>query len=224
LDKGWVAMNVIGIVGGGPKSELPNLKKYDNSQIQWIGADYGTIHILQSGIKPKFAVGDFDSLTEDELRIVKENVENIITFPAEKDQTDVEIAIQKALDLKPKKILLFGVTGGRIDHELVNIQLLINIVRKNVLAAIINATNWIELKLPGLHTIEYDPNYKYISFIPLTETVKNITLEGFYYPLKDYTVEIGSSITVSNQLVGKKGTFSFSEGILLLIKSHDVRQ
>ncbi|WP_102027333.1 thiamine diphosphokinase [Salirhabdus sp. Marseille-P4669] len=217
-------MSVVAIVGGGPKEDIPDLSQYVSSNVTWIGADRGNLTLLEAGITPMIAVGDFDSLTTQELETVKSRVKNICTYPIEKDATDLELAIEQALSLYPTKIYIFGVTGGRKDHELISYQLLYRLEKRSISSAIINKQNWIELKLPKSHTIEYDPMYKYISFIPQSHSVKNVTLEGFYYPLQNKTIEIGSSISVSNHLIGKKGTFSFTEGILLLVKSHDGRQ
>jgi thiamine pyrophosphokinase len=62
---------------------------------------------------------------------------------------------------------------------------------------------------------------KYVSFVPLTLNVKGLNLEGFKYPLKDRHITIGSTLCISNELIGDNGTFSFSEGILLVIRSND---
>ena len=216
-------MKTVCIVGGGPIEQIPDLSEFGKEEIIWIGADKGAITLLQKGIVPHLAVGDFDSLQDGEFHLIKENVKEIATFPVEKDATDIELAIEKAIELKANVIYLFGVTGGRLDHELITIQLLYKLAQQGIKGIILNEKNWIELKLPSKHTIEYDPNFKYISFIPQSEIVTDLTLEGFYYPLHNETIELGSSITVSNYLIGKKGTFSFKEGILLVIKSHDGR-
>ena len=61
---------------------------------------------------------------------------------------------------------------------------------------------------------------KYISFVPLTLKLRS-TLDGFKYPLKNRHISIGSTLCISNELISDNGTFSFSEGILLVIRSSD---
>ena len=69
--------------------------------------------------------------------------------------------------------------------------------------------------------IEEHKNFPYVSFVPVTEIVEGITLFGFKYPLTNKTIEWGSTLCISNELVEEKGTFSFTSGILMLIRSTD---
>src|SRR5699024_5654614 len=131
----------------------------------------------------------------------------VLEYPIKKDQTDLELAIEKALSLKPKQIYLFGVTGGRMDHTLINIQLLLQIVKQEVCGLIIDQQNIIELTLPKLHHIKHDHNYPIISFIPYSQHVIGLTLTGFYYSLTGHALTWGSSLCLSNKLLSNSGTF-----------------
>ena len=62
---------------------------------------------------------------------------------------------------------------------------------------------------------------KYISFVPVSLNINGLTLEGFKYPLKDCHISIGSTLCISNELIRDYGTFSFSEGILIVVRSSD---
>ena len=55
----------------------------------------------------------------------------------------------------------------------------------------------------------------------MSDDVKGVTLKGFKYPLSDYRIQLGSTVCISNELVGDYGTFSFSEGILMIVRSTD---
>lgn len=213
----------VGIVGGGPVSEVPDLHKFKQDNFIWIGADRGNLTLLKQGIQPDYAVGDFDSIKQKDMDMIKNYATFVETFPTEKDETDLEIAVNKALAIHADWVYLFGVTGGRLDHELINIQLLYRLHSLGIEGAIVNKGNWMELKMPGTHQIKKDPEYPYISFVPLNLEIKGLTLNGFYYPLKNQTVPIGSTLCISNKLTEKIGTFSFTDGILLLIKSRDVQ-
>src|SRR5699024_8897302 len=136
-------------------------------------------------------------------------------------QTDIEIAILKAIELNPDKIFLFGVTGGRLDHELINIQLLSSIIKRNIQGVIVDKDNWIEMTTPNRYLIKYNERYPNISFVPFTQEVKGLTLTGFYYPLSNENISWGSTLCISNKLLANSGTYSYEEGILLLIKSRD---
>ena len=49
---------------------------------------------------------------------------NVIRYPHDKDQTDLELAIQHALPGDPELIIIMAALGARLDHTLGNIALL----------------------------------------------------------------------------------------------------
>ena len=212
----------IGIMGNGPSYLLPDLSLYQSKIDVWIGADRGAFTLLNNQIKVNYAVGDFDSVDHEEKKVIKQYARYYAEYPPEKDKTDIEIALLKAFELKPTKIYLFGVTGGRLDHELVNIQLLYSIITKGIEGVVVDKYNMLELTTPNSYKVERDDNYPNISFIPYTQQVKGLTLTDFYYPLVNESISWGSTLSISNKLLSNSGTFFYEEGILLLIKSRDI--
>jgi thiamine pyrophosphokinase len=210
----------VGIMGSGPDS-LKDFSFYDEKIDIWIGADRGALTLIDRQIRLDYAVGDFDSINDTEKRLIQDHSASVEEYPSEKAETDLEIALAKAVKLEAERIYLFGVTGGRLDHELSNIQLLYSILTKGIRGMIVNENNYLELTLPGEHQINRDSRYPYISFLPFSPEVEGLTLQGFYYPLTSQDIFWGSTLCISNKLIKKNGTFSFSEGILLLIKSRD---
>ncbi|GAA0612646.1 thiamine diphosphokinase [Virgibacillus siamensis] len=214
-------MVTVGIVGNGPREYIPSLRNYQERVDVWIGADRGALTILENNLRPTFAAGDFDSITGTEKMRVEKNAESFLEYPVDKDESDLEIALWKAFDLNPDCIFLFGVTGGRLDHAMVNIQLLHQMIKRNIRGVMVDKQNHLELAEPGKHSIIHSNEFPNISFLPFTPEIKGLTLSGFYYPLTDETVSWGSTLCISNKLLSKNGTFSFEEGILLVIKSRD---
>lgn len=211
----------IAIMGNGPTELLPDLTNYKSEIDVWIGADRGALILIDHDIEVGYAVGDFDSINKSENEQIKKTSKEYQRYPAEKDQTDIEIALLKAFELNPSKIYLFGVTGGRLDHGLVNIQLLYSIVKKGIQGIIVDKYNQVELTTPNHYEVEHHEDYPYVSFIPFSEHVKKLTLTGFYYALDQENISWGSTLCISNKLLSNKGTFYYEEGILLLIKSRD---
>jgi thiamine pyrophosphokinase len=213
----------IRIVAGGPEHLIPDLTSYQDEQdIIWIGVDRGTFVILKQGIKPKYAFGDFDSVSEIEKELIFQSDIQLNVYQSEKDQTDMEIAFRWALDHNPDELLLFGATGGRLDHELLNIQLLSNALRMSTnVIKLIDSHNEISLYTPGVYEVNNNEGFSYISFLAFKEEVKGITLKGFKYPLNKASLQVGSSLCVSNELVNKNGTYSFDSGIIMMVKSRD---
>lgn len=214
-------MRTIGIVANGPVELIPNLDQYKANIDLWIGADRGALTILENGISPDYALGDFDSIHGQEEAFIEKGSKSFTKFPVEKNLTDLEIAIEKALELKCDRIYFFGVTGGRLDHEMVNIQMLYMLMKRKCSGIIMDRTNCIEMIAPGSYQILSDKHYPHISFVPFSEHIRGLTLDGFYYPLRNHHLVWGSSRCISNKLLLNNGTFSFDKGILLLIKSCD---
>ncbi|MDQ0217122.1 thiamine diphosphokinase [Peribacillus cavernae] len=215
------------ILAGGPTESLPDLSTYNDNDIEslWVGVDRGVHTLLENGITPHAAFGDFDSVSEVELQTIREAMEEVHLYPSEKDETDLEIAFDWAARQAADELYIFGATGGRLDHLLGNIQLLLReeIVKKHARTeiCIVDKTNILTAKLPGVYKLEVIPDKKYVSFVPVTGEVKGITLHGFKYPLENCQIKIGSTLCISNELISESGTFSFTDGILLVIRSSD---
>ncbi|MED0667276.1 thiamine diphosphokinase [Bacillus badius] len=216
-------MKVI-IAAGGPEKELPDMNAFDEGDVYWIGVDRGTVYLLNRGITPQAAFGDFDSVSKEEWNYIQQEVKSIHTFPAEKDETDLELALQWSLSLHPKQLTVLGATGGRLDHFFGTVSLLANkkVVSDDLEVEVVDRLNRLSVcHGPVKRKVWQDPAYKYFSFFPVTKEVKGLTLEGFKYPLADHTVQLGSTLYVSNELEGESGTFSFTDGILMVIRSSD---
>ncbi|OJD63802.1 thiamine diphosphokinase [Bacillus sp. NH11B] len=212
---------IVHILAGGPVEYCADFSRYENEEVVWAAVDRGVYRLLKSGITPAIAFGDYDSVTEDELAWMRQQTNELHIVPREKDQTDLEIAISWALEQKPKLIRMFGATGGRLDHGLANIQMLLKGLAAEIEMCIVDNKNEITVKKVGTHIIEENENFPYVSFVPVTETVKGITLRGFKYSLTNKTIEWGSTLCISNELIVEKGTFSFTSGILMMIRSTD---
>ncbi|MEH7094654.1 thiamine diphosphokinase [Neobacillus vireti] len=214
---------IINILAGGPEELLPDLSSYQGDETIWVGVDRGVFHLINRDIIPSMAFGDFDSVSEEELSAIEHQVTGIKKYKPEKDETDMELALNWALEQNPDTIHLFGATGGRLDHLLANVQLLLNPIKSRNPANVylIDEKNIVFLKEAGRYTIEKVASKKYISFVPLTLDVTDLTLEGFKFPLKNHHIYLGSTLCISNELISDYGTFSFSKGILIVVRSND---
>ncbi|MEH7110881.1 thiamine diphosphokinase [Neobacillus niacini] len=213
----------INILAGGPEELLPDLNEYTGGDEIWIGVDRGVYTLIKRNITPSIAFGDFDSVSNHEISVIEEYVKEMKRFKPEKNETDMELALNWAIEQNPDFIRIFGATGGRLDHLLANVHLLVKpLMEANVMNIfLIDNQNILSLKGPGSYKIEERVDKKYVSFVPLTLNVKGLTLDGFKYPLQNRHISIGSTLCISNELINEYGTFSFSEGILLVIRSND---
>lgn len=215
-------MNTLIISGG--EINLDFLYKYynDNKNSTIIAVDKGLNALHELNIIPHHIVGDFDSINKDLLSLYSNNTNiTIHKYNPEKDYTDTEIAIKLAIDLNSSCINIIGGFGNRIDHLLANIHILMHGLNANIPCYLLDACNKVYL-INGTTKIFKSKAYgKYISLIPLTSSVSGLTLKGFKYPLNDYTLPIGVSLGISNEIVDNIATISFKDGILIIIESSD---
>ena len=122
--------------------------------------------------------------------------------------------------MKSTNIIIIGAIGTRLDHTIANIHILKEALDNDIQCKIIDNRN--EIQLINKKTIlKLDNNYKYISLIPLTTKVEELSLKGFKYPLLEASLEIGHSIGVSNEQIENYAEIDLKKGILILIRSRD---
>lgn len=186
-----------------------------------IAADSGLAVADRLNLPLDFIVGDFDSVNEQILQKYKEQSTPIETFPAEKDKTDTQIALELALMHSPTAIDIVGATGNRLDHVLANFHLLLLPTLVGIPACILDSCNKIYLKKESFIINKRKQYGNYVSLMPFTEKVSGLTLKGFKYPLNHVTLPAGSSLGISNQIVEENARVELSEGILIVIESRD---
>ncbi|ERT69561.1 MULTISPECIES: thiamine diphosphokinase [Cetobacterium] len=172
-------------------------------------ADGGAKKALELNYIPKEVWGDFDSLDQISLDLLKSNNVTIKKFNKDKDFTDGELLISYVTSLNYDEIYIIGGLGGRIDHMLTNINLIFKY--KNII--FIDRSE--KLFLVTSNFILKNNLNKRISFIPFSDTIENLTLEGFFYPLKNHTLKRGDSTCLSNIITSEEAFISFSSGKLL---------
>ncbi len=182
-----------------------------------IAADGGARHCLALGIVPDIVIGDFDSLGEQEIAALDNAETEFIRYPADKDETDLELALDQAVKLGASEITLYGLLGGRWDMIFANMLLLASpsydgirvcVVDGNTRAYIIRSGETLELSGQSGDTV---------SAIPLSEAAHGITYKGLQWPLEDATLAFGSPKGVSNRLANTTAQVSVESGILLVI-------
>ncbi len=198
---------------------LPNNQNFDYI----IAVDGGIRHLERLNMKPDLWVGDMDSSSE--LKIDKDFIKDlkIEKLPTKKDMSDTDYAIEKALDLKPKKITMIGGTGNRIDHSLFNINLLLSLSNKSIDCKIYDGKQeLIFLSSDGLSKKEIiieNKKGKTLSVVPFSD-LKALSLDGFEYPLDNRNLDRYSNLTLSNILSSDEAKISLKEGLCIIIISN----
>lgn len=189
-----------------------------------VAVDGGLEHLKPLGILPNAVVGDFDTVNQEvflEYHKLKEVTWEI--HRPEKDETDTELAIEMAISMGAESITILGGTGGRIDHMLANIHLLAGCLDRGIFACMVDRQNKLYLLDRETTFWRKDLHGNYLSFIPLTEEVRGITLTGFRYPLTKKNISIGreAGLCVSNELAAESGTIALDYGCLICVESRD---
>ncbi len=215
-------MTRIAIMVGGPESYLPDIEKVTKEDWKWIGVDRGAIRLLNYGIEPILALGDFDSITQVELEQLKERVQDVRQFPAEKDETDTEIAVKTAFfEFSPDEVTIYGATGGRLDHLLNNLWLVFQPTFYPYISKIkiVDNKNSVSYFIPGTYELEKEKDKNYLAFICLTP-VEKLTLTNVKYELSEMDILYPHSLA-SNEFSDERAQFSFKKGLMAVIQSKD---
>ena len=213
-----IDMKVIIISGGAPPSKKLLTKEITKDTFL-IGADSGANCLYNYNIKPDLLVGDFDSIDRKILDYYKKSNCTMDIYPAEKDFTDTEIAVRKAIDMKPTEIVLLGCTGSRVDHLLGNIGML-KICMQNGVESFIKDENNI-IRLVNDSTQLKGVIGKIFSVQSYGDEIIGLTIEGAKYPLDNYNLKIGESISISNEFAMPQVNLKFKSGTLMIILAKD---
>jgi len=192
------------IVGGG---DFDIDRFYPGKEDCIIAADSGLVYIEEAGYHPQWIVGDFDSLG------YRPKGDNIVCHPVEKDDTDVALAAEIALEKGYRKLYFFGISGGRLDHTLANLQLLTDLSQKGVEVYCFCPDCTIAAISAG--TIHFTQDYYgTVSVFAATQEAKGVCIKGLKYALDDATLVNNKALGVSNEFTGQTSEISVKEGVL----------
>jgi thiamine pyrophosphokinase len=183
-----------------------------------IGADGGATHLLAIGRRPHVIVGDLDSLAPAIVADLTVQGSAIERHRPDKDQTDLELAIERAVAEGAAEVILIGALGGRLDQTLANLLILaqrswpasVRLVEGAQIVEVLRGPGAIEVSGKSGDTV---------SLIPLSEQVTGITYRGLRYPLENATLHLGSTRGVSNELRDATATIEINTGIALVIST-----
>lgn len=175
-----------------------------------IAVDKGWQQAERLGVKTDLVVGDFDSAPYPVEKI------NAKQLPKEKDDTDTFYAARLAVQKGATKITILGGLGGRLDHTIANLQTLLFLAKNKVENKLLDDTTEIQCLWPQKLEVLADKE-RYLSLFAFESEVREISLCGTKYPLKNATITNSFPIGVSNEFVDDIAELSWKEGYLLLM-------
>lgn len=207
------------VVSGGTPPSKELLKSYLSEDDFVIGVDMGCNALCDYDMKADLILGDFDSAKEESIKFLVGKGAKILAYDVEKDYTDTHLGYIKAVENGADEILLFGVTGTRLDHALGNLGLFLNAKRDGVRLEIIDDHN-------RMFMIDKESTFKgnrgeTISFHALSDVVKNVNIKGGKYDLIDYDLNLLEPRAICNEFLDEDITISFDKGNILVIFPKD---
>ena len=181
-----------------------------------VAADGGVRVARDYGVALHTVIGDMDSVSAEELETLRTEGVEILRYPAEKNQTDLELALMWAAEQGARRMRVFGAMGGRLDQTLANIYLLALPALYDLDVRLVSRSQEAWLMYPGDHILTGAAGDT-VSLIPLNGQVHGVETEHLYYPLRDETLMFGPARGISNVMEGPEARVSFRAGLLLVV-------
>ena len=197
---------------------LPNLKKVHNllhADDFIICADGGTRHAFALGLMPNLVIGDMDSISKAHWQRVQEAGVSVELFPPDKNETDLELAINRATEFEPGEIIIVAALGGRLDQTIGNLALLTNV---QLAAFDVRLDDGVEeiffcRKQVQVHGGSGD----IVSLIPWGNPVHGVQTQGLKWVLESETLYPEKTRGISNEMLSETASIKISSGTLLVI-------
>ncbi len=199
------------IAGGAKIADYARIQGMFKAEDYFICCDSGYRHSVALGRRPDLIVGDFDSSENPHL-----DVETIV-LPCEKDDTDTVYAVKEAVARGFEEFLLIGVCGGRLDHTLGNVSILLYLDSIGKKGTIVD--DYSEMEVISTQTALVEDRYPFFSLLNVTGCAEGITIRNAKYPLENGVITTEYQYGISNEVLpGKQAEISVAKGKLLLIK------
>jgi thiamine pyrophosphokinase len=181
-----------------------------------IAADGGLEHARRLGLEASTVIGDLDSIDAAAVSEAEARGARVVRHPQEKEATDLELALDAALALQPKRILVLAGDGGRLDHQLATLLLLTSPRYADVR---IDA----EIGTASVHVVRGERELvgrigELVSLLALNGRARGVSTNGLAYPLAGETLEPGSSRGVSNVFASESAHLRVEEGVILAVR------
>ncbi|MGB8862062.1 MAG: thiamine diphosphokinase [Ilumatobacteraceae bacterium] len=191
------------VIGGGALSSRALDAVRGDSVI--IAADSGLDHAVEAGLRPSVLVGDLDSISASGRMWAYAREVEIHEHPMDKDLTDTEIAIARALEVpEVRQLLVIGgvdATGERrLDHQLATILALghASLAGLASVRAVLGEAG-LSMLHPGRHSVlDVEPGQLF-SLLALHGPCSGVTVTGARWPLENAAFTGTEARGVSNE-------------------------
>ncbi len=206
------------IVSAGQIGDYERAKSFLKPGDFYIFCDGGLRHADGLGLKPDLIVGDFDSCDSSDLSKYSATAGHpeIIKLPREKDDTDTLYAAKLAMERGYDTFLLLGAMGGRFDHALGNISILLYLDGLGKKALL--ADDYSLMQIVGKEPLFIKDTCSYFSVLTVAGDVSGVTIKNAKYPLENASLSADFQLGISNEVLpGKTAEVSVGCGRVLVV-------
>jgi thiamine pyrophosphokinase len=210
------------VIADAPSADITPFRALVDAADLLVTADGGARYLLALDILPHVAVGDFDSLDPEQLRLLERSGVELVRHSIHKDETDLELALLEAINRGATCVHVLAALGGRADQHLANLQLL---THPRFAAADVRLLHerWEIFAVRAAAQLIGRPD-DLVSLLPMTDAVEGIVTEGLYYPLRGEALLLGPARGISNRMVGTAAAVTIERGILLCMHEHSAAE
>jgi len=182
-----------------------------------ICADGGTRHALELGLTPNLVIGDMDSIEKQAWENLQESNIPIELFPRDKNETDLELALNRAIELEPKEIIIIAALGGRLDQTLGNIALLTDLRLSTFNIRLDDGVE--EISFCRDQAQIHGGSGDIVSLIPWGNPAHVVQTQNLKWPLNNETLYPEKTRGISNEMLEETASIQINSGLLLVIHS-----
>ncbi len=175
-----------------------------------IAVDGGLESLDALGRKPDMALGDFDSLgyVPKGMRVVR--------FSADKDKSDMELALERAKSLHANVVFIFGALGRRLDHTLANLQLFTLFSERGLKVNVVGDESVISY-LTGPDIFEAPAREEgIVSVFAMNDECLGVFERGLKWELDDVRLTNRTTLGLSNELIGEAVMIGVEKGTIAI--------
>ncbi|MFN2484106.1 MAG: thiamine diphosphokinase [Candidatus Limnocylindria bacterium] len=184
-----------------------------------VAADGGASSLDRLDRRPALVVGDFDSIDEAVARRLGASGTRLRSVPPDKDETDMELAVDAAVEAGADRIVLLGGLGGlRIDHAVANLLLLGDTALAGRTVEIAHGLTRVRAVRGGDSAVLEAGVGDIVSLLPIDGDADGVVTEGLRYPLHGERLRFGRARGVSNEVVARPASVALASGALLVFE------
>lgn len=206
------------VCGGGPVLAPQALPSASDIVI---AADDGAREALRLGLEVDVVVGDMDSVPASTLTQVERAGGRVMRHPADKDATDLELALDEALAAGVERVVVAGGAGGRLDFVLANALVL---GRPRLADVEVDAV----FGVARLHVVRTERSLEgspgeVLSLLAIGGPAAAVRTRGLRWRLDGQDLPVASGWGVSNEFAQAQASVSTEAGVVLVIRPGEMR-